>query len=233
MRLSLRKKIIFISLSLLFIATLTASIVSTYELQKYYKARILDQLRGQLNEVDFLLNRVTLDLDASGIDYKWLIDYSHAAHIRLTLIDSAGIVLFDTNVARDSLIHVENHISRPEIQMSLNQEFGSDQRLSATIDQYMYYAAKKYSGAAAHPFFRKVRFIRIAIPLREVQKVLMTVRWKINGSGALALLVMAVISYWISSRLTYPIHRLSQTADSVKKGNLEAHFEHLYNDEIG
>ncbi len=78
-----------------------------------------------------------------------------------------------------------------------------------------------------------VRYLRLAMPLTEVERVVRDVRWKIIAGGGLALLLTALASYWVSRRLTQPIHKLAESADSVKKGDWDAHFERSSDDEIG
>jgi len=234
MKFSLRKKIFLFVLFLLFIVTVAASFISAYELQRYYKARIYEQLQTQLDQIDFLLAHNQLGKSKQGIDYDLLADYARVSQLRLTLIDSVGIVLFDSNVAKDSLVFLENHLSRPEIKMAMEKGIGSNQRHSKTIDEDMFYVAKCFDPTVVEDdFLQKVRFVRVAIPLQEVNHVLRVVQWKIFGAGGIALLVIAFISYWTSNKLTYPIHRLTQVAESVKKSQLDAHFDHISDDEIG
>ncbi|NIA28464.1 MAG: HAMP domain-containing protein [Actinobacteria bacterium] len=233
MRVSLRKKIIILTISLLVFVTFTAGIISALELQKYYKAQIHDQLLTQIDEVSYLL--IHTNIAASIAErYKVLVNYVQKSGLRLTLIDSAGVVLFDSNVPRDSLLYVENHLHRPEIQQALAYHLGSDERQSATINQPLYYVAKVFDKPNADDvFLDKVRFVRVAIPLKNVNDNLRQVRLKIFGASGLALLIVSVLSFWIANRLTYPIHNLSQVAESIKAGNSEARFQHHSKDELG
>ena len=229
MRFTLRKKIIFLIISLLVVSIVVSSLISTFEIQKYYKARIFDQMRTQLDEVDFLLEQSDLDFSQPA-DYQYWTHYARASEKRLTLIDSTGVVLFDSNVPLDSLSRVENHLNRPEIQIALQDSIGRDERISATIDKSLFYVAKIFSEP---DHSSNVHFIRLAIPMRYVETILATVRWKIMAAGGMALVVIIVISYLMASYLTYPIHRLSLVAKQIKQGDLNARFEHDSDDELG
>ncbi len=226
---SLRKKIIFLVLSLLFVATLAAGIISSTELQKYYKDRIFNQMQIQLDEVEYLLSHHQFNFNNLD-DYSYLDGYASQSGHRLTLINATGLVLFDSFVDMDSLVFLENHINRPEIQMAIESHLGQDQRISATLHQSMYYAAKIIKSNSR---VQNVKFIRLALPVEEIQDVLNTVRWKIMAGGGMALVLIAIVSYLIASRLTYPIHRLAKVANEIKQGNYDARFEHSGNDEIG
>lgn len=229
MQISLRKKIIFLVLSLLFVVTMAASIISSTELQTYYKDRIFNQMQVQLDEVEYLLSHRQFDF-SNPEDYAYLTGYAEQSGHRLTLIDARGIVRFDSYVRLDSLADLENHLYRPEIQMAIESRLGQDQRISATLHQSMYYAAKAIGSEEA---IEKIEFIRLALPVEEIQAVLNTVRWKIMGGGAMALILIAIVSYLIASRLTYPIHRLAKVANEIKQGNYDARFEQSGSDEIG
>ncbi len=228
MRLSLRKKIILLILSLLCISIFVSSLISSFEIQKYYKDRLFTQLRTQLNEIDYMLRENQFDF-ADHSDYQYFTDYAQASKKRLTLIDSTGIVVFDSNVPQDSLTFLENHINRPEIQMARDLNVGQDQRVSATIHRSLYYAAKIYSQTHQND---QVHYIRLAVPMENIQSVLDTMRWKIMAAGGMALVVIVIVSYISASHLTYPIHKLSVVAERIKHGDWNARFTHEGNDEI-
>ncbi len=229
MNISLRKKIIFLVLSLLVVVTLAASIISTRELQKYYKDRLFSQMIIQSDEVEYLISTQNFDLKSSD-DYKYLAEYAKKSHYRLTLIDSTGRVIFDSLVPRDSLNVLENHLWRPEVQAALQHGIGQNERTSNTVHQPMYYGARLYRAANRSP---SISVIRLALPLEEVEAVLATVRWKIMLGGGTALVLIAIVSYLIASRLMYPIHQLSSVAEIIKSGNFEERFHVGGDDEVG
>ncbi len=234
MALTLRKKFTIIQILLLFFVTVSASLIVTYELQQYYKTVILSQLQNQIEQIEYLLADTTLTSGSSKKLYELLTGFAQAARIRMTLIDSAGTVIFDSNVPQDSLAWVENHLHRPEVQMAIQKGFGSDQRLSATIHKDFYYAAQVIRPGRSHAGLHyRARFLRLAIPLVEVNRVLRTLRWKIFAGGGIALVFIALLSYWTSDKLTNPIQELTRVAESVKLGDLEAHFKSSGRDEIG
>ena len=228
MRLSLRKKIILLIISLLCVSIFISSLISSFEIQKYYKARIFEQLSTQLSELDFILSQNEFDFNNDST-YAYFSQYAKISHKRLTLIDSSGNVLFDSNVPLDSLPYVENHINRPEIREARRYSKGQDERTSATIHKFMYYAAKIYSHSGATD---AIHYIRLAIPMEDIQQVLETVRWKIMAAGGMALIVIIIISYITASHLTYPIHKLSVVAEKIKQGDWNARFRHEGNDEL-
>jgi two-component system phosphate regulon sensor histidine kinase PhoR len=234
MKFSLRHRLIFVHLLLLLIVTIAAGLIISVQLEKYYAKRLFQQLQTQLDEVEYLLARSAFEHNDAAAHYRLLSGYARAARARLTLIDAQGVVVFESEVAQDSLRFIENHFLRPEVQQALRAGAGGDQRLSATVKKRLFYAAKKVS-----PRFQNqgglagVAFVRLAFPLEEVEAVLRDLRWKIFGGGGAALALIALVSYWASSRLTTPLRKLARVAESVKKGDVEAHFETESRDEIG
>lgn len=236
MRISIRKKLILTNFFLLFVVGLIASIITTRELRHYYKNRILEQLKTHLDGMNYLLENGLLEIGSSPSPYEMLRGYADASHFRLTLIDSTGRLLFDSELTADSLRFAENHINRPEVQMAKEQGFGSNERWSATIDMPQFYAARRFElhgDDPAAPRFHGLRYIRVSLPQVEIERILGELQWKIFAGVGLAALIIATLSFWLSSKLTAPIQQLTEAAESVKQGNLEAHFQHKSKDEIG
>jgi two-component system phosphate regulon sensor histidine kinase PhoR len=234
MRFSLRFKYTLLQIFLLVVMTVVAGLITSYEMQKYYKERIFSQVTNQLYEVQFLLAHTNLGEKENDIHYANLMDFAGSAGLRLTLMDSLGNVRFDSELSAEQAAHLANHLYRPEIQEALRNELGFNTRFSATLNESMYYAALRvepqYLGKGT---LRLVRFIRIALPATEIDRALAEVRWKIFGGGAIALILMALFSFWAAQRMTQPLQKLAATAERVKAGDLEAHFEHRSQDELG
>lgn len=234
MKFSLRQRLVLTHLFLLFIVTIIVGFIIINELQRYYTSRLFEELKTQLNEIEHLLATSDFGFDERGIKYGQLAGYARVGQMRLTLIDSTGEVVFESEVSPDSLPQVENHLTRPEVQMALNAGFGRDERMSATVKRRLFYVAKKIlPPVTPFPLLAQVRFIRLAIPLVEVERILNEIRWKILAGSVLVLLITGLISYGVSSRLTTPLQELARTADLVKQGHIEAHFPRASDDELG
>lgn len=215
--------------------TVTLSVQTLCEVQSFYQEQIVAGAWKELQEIDYLLARTDLGAYYSRDGYHRLCQYAQTTRMRITLIDSAGLVVFDSNIAEDSLLTIANHADRPEIQQALRQGFASDIRMSHTLSLPMFYAALQIERQPAfrQEAARQVRFIRVAMPMVEISRGLKKLTWKTLGGGGLALLLIALLSLWVSDRLTSPIKSLSTVAESAKKGNLDVHFEHKSQDEIG
>ncbi len=234
MKLSLRKKIIFLNLTILVLATIFAGLFITVQLQKFYQSRELDRLRTQAETFQYLLSRDFWTGMSRAQSYRILTDMAAHADLRLTLIDASGSVLFDSRVPMDSLAFVENHLQRPEIQMALRTGIGHDERVSATVKvPFFYVAIRRRADVHLVPPFQRVAFIRAAMDLVAVHAALQEIRRRIMLASAVAILIMSLIAYFASRRLADPISRLARVAQQVKEGNLNAKFRSTTRDEIG
>ncbi|HYQ89507.1 MAG TPA: hypothetical protein VEU09_07755, partial [Candidatus Binatia bacterium] len=66
---------------------------------------------------------------------------------RVTVIDSTGRVLGDSNVPLDSVPLMENHAGRPEVRAALDTGLGEASRRSWTIRRQLFYIAEPLAPA--------------------------------------------------------------------------------------
>jgi two-component system phosphate regulon sensor histidine kinase PhoR len=112
---------------------------------------------------------------------------------RLTLLAADGQVLADTE---SDPAQMENHADRPEVQAARSAGFGTSARFSSTVQEPMMYGALRTADGQA------VAYVRIALPLNEVQAELARLRgivWTTAAGTALAALVFAL---WLARRVT-------------------------------
>jgi len=142
-----------------------------------------------------------------------------AAGTRITIIDSAGKVLADSeaNPAR-----MENHATRPEFFAALQGQSGTSTRLSKTVGVEFLYVAVPVAGGA----------VRMAYPLTSIREADREIRSDlIKGSaiaGLLALLLVLVATQSIGRRLL----RITDFAERVAAGDLSARIQEGAGDEI-
>lgn len=234
MKFSLRTKFFALTSGLLIFVSIAAAILINIQMRRFYKSEIINQLRIRLDEVQFLLSREHDQSRSRRSPYSFFDTFAEVNGLRITLIDSAGIVLFDSEVPRDSLSYLENHLHRPEVQEALLSGFGQEERVSATTGIATLYAAKLLDTTnVAIPALGSVRILRVAVPLVRVNAALGKMRTRILlGSGA-ALLLIVLLSYRLTNKFTGPIRELILVAESVKQGNLDAEFDIQRDDEIG
>ncbi len=110
---------------------------------------------------------------------------------RVTLIDSQGVVLFDSQA---EAAQMENHADRPEVIEALEAGTGSDSRSSATLGETSVYFAQKLN---------QQMVLRVA---GELKNVWVTVRGML-GWITLGLIVSALLAYQLAKPITRSIIR--------------------------
>ena len=164
--------------------------------------RLLRQAQDDLaQEHKLLVQSMTYAGPEKALDYLNSLNVARDS-FRITVVDRQGTVLFDSD---NNAGEMENHLSRPEIQAALAGQTGLDVRQSATMDQdTVYYAAQLDSDTV----------LRVSLQTRSVEAVFLSVVPLMLA----VLVVMVVMSVWLSSRLTrrllQPIQRLSENLDA-------------------
>ena len=175
--------------------------------------------RNLVQKTQLLAHRV--ETDRSGRSLADIASQEgQAAGARVTIIDSAGKVLADSELNPPA---VENVMARKEFIAALSGEVGMDHRRSATIGIPFLYVAVPVSGGA----------VRLAYPLSDVEAVSAQVRHRLEWASAVAfgvaLIVAAVASIWSARRL----ERIVDVACRIAEGDLQARILETSPDEIG
>lgn len=132
---------LFLSVIALFMTFVICFIVFQYRREKDYKVELLNtQLQNYNNRLsDYIRQQGT-------IDYNQLNDYvyaHHLEHLRVTIIDREGKVLFDN--LRENPQTFKNHLNRKEVTQALTSGSGySISRLSESIGEEFFYSAQYY-----------------------------------------------------------------------------------------
>lgn len=143
-----------------------------------------------------------------------------AAGARVTIIDTAGHVLADSEANRETM---ENHATRPEFRAALRGMMGSDTRRSHTLGIDFLYVATPIPGGA----------VRLAYPLADIQKLTSHIRRTLLLSSALALLVAAILAAVAAQLISRRFKRIIAFAEEIARGNLTARLSSSSGDEIG
>ncbi len=143
--------------------------------------------------------------------------------VRITVLDFDGRVLADSDKSLDDLKRLENHLLRPEIQDLKRMPTSVVRRYSMTLRQKMMYAATVAQRG----------FIRVALPMEQVEKTLSVVRRSILSSCLLAFLFSGILYFILSRYLTQTLSFLSDAASSIAKGDFSKRIHISSEDELG
>jgi two-component system, OmpR family, phosphate regulon sensor histidine kinase PhoR len=206
-----------------------AGMVIDFEMESFVKKNIETNL---LREIDILSSYFHDARDVSRQDLtQRLAEHLKRTQVRVTVIDSVGRVLVDSDIGYDKVSQIENHLSRPEIQLALIYGEGKDIRLSKSTNHEYFYVAKKVDelNNASLP---GSRFIRASLSLQSMNQELADVRWNIFTAGIIVLLLVFMLSSAISARIARPVKKIIQKVDEVSQGNYNLKIDVQSNDEI-
>jgi two-component system phosphate regulon sensor histidine kinase PhoR len=137
---------------------------------------------------------------------------SRAAGARITVIDSTGKVLADSEA---DPANMENHATRPEIVSALRGEVGSSTRLSHTLGVDLLYVAVPIPGGA----------VRMAYPLSAVREANRHIRRDLIEGSALAALLAMILALTATQSIGRRLIRITDFAERIASGDLSARIQ--------
>jgi two-component system phosphate regulon sensor histidine kinase PhoR len=147
--------------------------------------------------------------------------------VRVTIIGMDGTVLGESDRDRTQM---ENHLNRPEVQRALRDGQGSSIRFSNTVKYEMMYAAK----AVTDPDEGEVvGFVRVALPLQEIEADVGRLRQMVLSGALLAALLAVLLAVVIAERIARPVRQLTGVAERMADGDLNARLLTTTKDEVG
>ena len=189
-----------------------------YQREKEFRTQQLDQ---QLTIYNYTINKFFEEKGASWETLEQYVRLFPDSSLRVTVIDTAGVVIFDSFVKKGTKLG--NHLQRPEIQMALNSENGKAIRHSFSTGVNYYYLAHRFPRA----------FVRSALPYN----VSLASMLKANTSFMyfmIVVLILAILAlYLIARNFTQSIDRLrifTQKAENEEILDTDIEFP---NDELG
>ena len=128
---------------------------------------------------------------------------------RLTVIDTTGLVIADSDLPHDQLATLENHATRPEFRAALHGATGTDLRHSVSTGRWELKVAMPIPGGAA----------RVSTPLPQVDAVVGDAQNAVLLGGLLALAVGAVLAFGFARSVARPLLRLRDAAQAFAHGS--------------
>ena len=227
----IRTKITLTYVALALLIVVSVGVFSSVRIESYFKERCVNDLSRQADLVYFILQQDTGSSDARMDLLVKLI--GGIEHVRITLIGAKGNVLADSDIPLSDIKNVPNHHSRPEVQEADREGIGHDIRHSTTVGHDFLYMAKRIPPPAARNNVETLRYIRLSIPLEDVQEQIHQLRSIMTMVGVGMLLVVVVVSYFVSRRLTKPMEQIAFGVETIRSGDLDAQLTVNSKDEIG
>lgn len=188
-----------------------------YNKEKEYKvARLNDQLE--------IVNVQAAYAYRDKIDMNYFVNTHNKGNfknLRITIINLRGQVLYDS---QHSIVHMQNHLSRPEIRQALatGDGYAISRHSTTTNINYFYNATRmgKIIVRTALPY---------SITLIDVLRVDRNFIWFM----VFCAIAVSVLSYWMTRKLGHNIQHLREFAMKAEKGEPVANIEPFMKDELG
>lgn len=211
-----RKKLLLFLLALSLFAAVTLEVAGGAILKASLRSLAADRL---LVESELLAEILEDEMGTAGWDAQKRVDsMGRALGVRVTLLDATGRVLADSEVSRERVPRMDNHLGRPEVQQALREGTGSSRRTSATLEiEFSYFARllRAPEGPAG--------FVRLAVPTSTLEAGGASIRFAIAGIALVFFVALSALGYAATKKLSEPIERIAHGADLVASGRYETH----------
>ena len=147
----------------------------------------------------------------SGVDTDSLADASATLlGFRVTLIDTTGTVIGDSQFDAPALARLENHATRPEVVAARQVAHGADIRVSPSVgDEELYVAVRAPLG-----------FARVAVSTAEVDRTIAGAGRSVFIAGLIGALVAIALALLFARTVSRPVEELSAVAREIAAGDL-------------
>ena len=227
MKIKLSWKLTSIFCIVIFLVLAFVYFYTNSHLKDYLEQRIQYNLKHDLLlNKNLLENELKKDIDSS--DTPLLAKrIGKSLDVRVTIISPEGIVKGDSEIEDNELRNIENHITRPEIQGAIKEDFGESRRFSTTKKTNMLYMAVPLGEKGT------LGFLRLAMPLSEIEHVESRIQKTIAAALVLGLILTLALGAIISAMISKPLVEMSIIAKKMTKGDFSKKIYTRSNDEIG
>ncbi len=189
------------------VAVLFAEIYITSAVRESYTENLRQNLSVQIN----LISK-NISFDEPSLD-NLCKQIKKDIGARVTVVAEDGKVIGDSDTASALM---DNHLNRTEIEQSLFFDTGMTIRYSDTLKYDLLYVAKKISRHEG-----RQGFVRLAVPLREVDKAVNLLRIKIILVVLIVLLATSFVALWQTEHLRRLLRQITDFSRSLSRGEID------------
>lgn len=157
-------------------------------------------------EARFVGLRWTADADPQRLAH----DAGSSLRRRVTLVDSGGTVIGDSDFDTPTLKLLENHGARPEIVAARAGEVGVALRRSPSRgDDELYVAVAMGRGVA-----------RVSVGVQALDALVSETRRQVAVAGLIAMAIALLLTWWLAQSISRPVVELRDVAHALAAGDL-------------
>jgi signal transduction histidine kinase len=200
---TLAKRLLFGSLVIVLVLVIGIVIIAGSRLQQRLTEETQRELEREARVVGISWQR--------GVNADSLADAAGGAlGRRVTLIDSTGVVEGDSEFDGESLRHLQNHSTRPEVVAARATGTGHGMRQSASAGDDEIYVAVR------HP----LGFARVSVSTAKFREIVSGAQRDVMLSGLIAIAGALILGYAFSRSVSRPIIELRDVAQAIAAGEL-------------
>lgn len=226
--LSLRNKLV---LSYLVVVLVSFGLVA-FLLDKNLEEKALQDIKSSLLTQAYLIESQITDESIKKYDPSYLDGLlkklSPKIKSRLTVINKQGRVLADSEKSATETQEMDNHLGRPEVKSALGGEAATEIRYSSTLKIDMMYTAVPIKEGS-----EVVGVLRLAIPLIDVKKILLSVRNAVLFGIFFALGLAFLLGSLLARVILKPIDKITHISRNFAVGDFSRRILYDSTDELG
>ena len=224
MRTSFRTKVFVAAVGAAGVSLIVAALLLSWQVRDRQRVAITNRLIDEARLIAHLISSASA-LDEPSLDAE-ADRLGQDSASRVTLIAADGRVVGDSTQTPEQLTTLDNHASRPEVVEARAKGIGVFQRYSDTIATDMLYVAAR----AQHP---NVGFVRLALPLTEVDAQLAAIRNLTLVALAATIPIALAIAWALSAPLGRRVREIAAVANRYTAGESPRASIDYGNDELG
>ncbi len=141
---------------------------------------------------------------------------------RVTIISHDGRVLGDSGLVPEAVDKMEDHSNRPEILAAKTTGFGRSIRFSTTLQ-----ATTLYGAVPIYKDKALTGFVRLALPLSQVETLLSDLRRNLVLAGVLTGILAVLLSFFLTWSINRPLREITGMMKKMADGDLKQPFHLL------
>ena len=190
-------------------------------LQKTFVEESRAGLMNQAALVDLLIEK------EGQLSQPLAVKIGSAVKARVTLIAADGRVVGDSDISREHVDELQNHLDRPEVQAALKDGSGSAIRSSATLRRDMLYVAHSVDAGGVSGV------VRLALPLDYLARATRSMHSLLGIVALLTVVAAVMLSYLLSNVTSRPLREMAAAAGRIGRGEPGVSIPVTTHDEVG
>jgi two-component system, OmpR family, phosphate regulon sensor histidine kinase PhoR len=204
----IRTRLMILTLAVLLLSLMGSMVIANHAFSTTLRENTYTKLANDAAYLVALLGKSQESLPIEDLN-----DFSLTTAVRITLVDTEGIVLYDSGHDESRM---DNHAFRPEIVTAKDFGFGTAERRSATQQAPVLYHAEKIEHGSG------IDIVRVSSPLAQIEQYNHTYQVLFSGGLALLLAITIIVTIFSIRKITRPLEEIHAVVQEYAQGNLSA-----------